>query len=77
MARALRIELADGLYHFTSRGDRREAIYRDDADRSAWLELLGDVCSTSGVKHKGVKRGHILEVRSCNPAPPDYTWAMA
>jgi len=44
MARPLRIELAGGLYHVTSRGDRREAIYRDDADRSAWLELLGDVC---------------------------------
>jgi len=29
-----------------ARGDRREAIYRDDADRSAWLELLGDVCIT-------------------------------
>jgi len=44
MARPLRIELAGGLYHVASRGDRREAIYLDDADRSAWLELLGDVC---------------------------------
>jgi REP element-mobilizing transposase RayT len=44
MARPLRIELAGGLYHVTSRGDRREAIYRDDADRSAWLDLFGDVC---------------------------------
>jgi REP element-mobilizing transposase RayT len=33
-----------GLYQVTSRGDRREAIYRDDADRTAWLDLLGDVC---------------------------------
>jgi REP element-mobilizing transposase RayT len=22
----------------------REAIYRDDADRTAWLDLFGDVC---------------------------------
>jgi putative transposase len=44
MARPLRIELAGGLYHVTSRGDRREAIYRDDADRIAWLDLFGDVC---------------------------------
>jgi hypothetical protein len=29
MSRPLRIELADGLYHVTSRGDRREAIDRD------------------------------------------------
>ena len=33
MARPLRIEFADAAYHVTSRGDRREAIYRDDEDR--------------------------------------------
>ena len=44
MARPLRIELAGGLYHVTSRGDRREAIYRDDRDREAWLGLLREVC---------------------------------
>jgi putative transposase len=45
MARPLRIELAAGLYHVTSRGDRREAIFRDDQDREEWLTVLGDVCS--------------------------------
>ncbi len=44
MARPLRIEIPGGLYHVTSRGDRREAIYLDDLDRAAWLELLGKVC---------------------------------
>jgi REP element-mobilizing transposase RayT len=44
MSRPLRIELAGGLYHVTSRGDRREAIYRDDQDRTDWLTLLGEVC---------------------------------
>ena len=44
MARPLRIELAGGLYHVTARGDRREPIYRGDADRSAWLTLFGEVC---------------------------------
>lgn len=44
MARPLRIELAGGLYHVTSRGDRREEIYRDDQDRMAWNQLLGEVC---------------------------------
>ena len=44
MARPLRIELAGGLYHVTARGDRREAIYFDEADRLTWLKLLGDVC---------------------------------
>jgi putative transposase len=45
MSRPLRIELAGGLYHVTSRGDRREAIYRDDHDRADWLGVLGEVCS--------------------------------
>lgn len=45
MSRPLRIELAGGLYHVTSRGDRREAIYRDDQDRMDWLAVLGEVCS--------------------------------
>ena len=44
MARPLRIEIAGGLYHVTSRGDRREKIYLTDADREIWLEIFGDVC---------------------------------
>lgn len=44
MARPLRIELAGGLYHVTSRGDRREDIYADDTDREIWLEVFGQVC---------------------------------
>jgi putative transposase len=40
MARPLRIEFPGAIYHVTSRGDRREAIYRDDGDRSAQLELI-------------------------------------
>ena len=45
MARPLRIELAGGLYHVTSRGDRREVIYRDEEDQEDWLFVLGDVCN--------------------------------
>lgn len=44
MARPLRLELPGGLYHVTSRGDRREDIFVDDGDRERWLELLGSVC---------------------------------
>lgn len=43
MSRPLRLEFANALYHVTSRGDRREAIFVDDADRSMWLELFGQV----------------------------------
>jgi REP element-mobilizing transposase RayT len=44
MARPLRLEFAGALYHITSRGDRREDIYRDNGDREQWLEILGQVC---------------------------------
>jgi len=43
MARPIRIEFEGALYHVTSRGDRREAIYEDDGDRAGFLELLGEV----------------------------------
>ena len=45
MARPLRIELAGGLYHVTSRGNGRNDIYLDDEDRKNWLGLLNEVCS--------------------------------
>jgi REP element-mobilizing transposase RayT len=40
----LRIEFPGGLFHVTSRGDRREPIDLEDADRRQWLTLLGQVC---------------------------------
>jgi len=43
MARPIRLEFEGALYHVTARGDRREAIYEDDADRQQFLALLGDV----------------------------------
>jgi REP element-mobilizing transposase RayT len=43
MARPIRLEFSGALYHVTARGDRRESIYEDDADREEFLSLLGDV----------------------------------
>jgi len=43
MSRPLRVELAGALYHVKSRGDRREALYDDDADREAFLDVLAEV----------------------------------
>jgi putative transposase len=43
MSRPLRLEFPDALYHLTSRGDRREAIYEDDDDRSAFLQVFSSV----------------------------------
>lgn len=45
MARPLRIEYPGALYHVTSRGDRQEAIFDDDQDRTAFLNILDEVVS--------------------------------
>ena len=42
MARPLRIEFAEALYHVTSRGNERRAIFRSDRDRRTFLTLLGE-----------------------------------
>ena len=42
MSRPLRLEFAGALYHVTLRGDRREPIFEDDADRVAWLQVLAE-----------------------------------
>ena len=44
MARPLRIEFPGALYHVTSRGNGRAAIYLDNRDREAFLDVLGVVC---------------------------------
>jgi len=40
MARPLRIEFPGAIYHVTARGDRREPIFVDDADRASLLDVL-------------------------------------
>jgi len=44
MARPLRIEFEGALYHVTSRGNKKEAIYLNDMDRLIFLKVLSDVC---------------------------------
>jgi putative transposase len=43
IARRPRIEVAGGYYHVFARGNERRAIYRDDNDRTSFLELLEEV----------------------------------
>jgi REP element-mobilizing transposase RayT len=40
MARPLRIEFEDAIYHLCARGNARQAIFRDEQDRSRFVELL-------------------------------------
>ena len=42
MSRPLRIEFAGALYHVTSRGDGREAIFLDDEDRNLFLGVFSE-----------------------------------
>ena len=48
MPRQFRIEYEGAIYHLLSRGDRREAIFSDDKDRTMFLETLGTVCQKTG-----------------------------
>jgi len=43
MARPLRIEFPGAVYHITSRGNERKAIFRDDRDRKMFLDTLKDI----------------------------------
>ncbi len=45
MARPLRIEYDGALYHITARGNERKPIYKDDEDRTVFLDVLKQVNS--------------------------------
>jgi putative transposase len=50
MARKLRVEYPGAIYHVVNRGDRREAIFKDDEDRKCFLTTLGQACRKTGWK---------------------------
>ena len=56
MSRPLRLEFAGALYHVTSRGNERKAIYLDEADFRNFLELVGQVCE----RHNWVVHAYCL-----------------
>ena len=43
MARPLRIEYPGAVYHVTSRGNEKKAVFKDDSDRDAFLKTLAHV----------------------------------
>ncbi|MGQ9571301.1 MAG: REP-associated tyrosine transposase, partial [Thermodesulfovibrionales bacterium] len=43
MARPLRIEYGEAVYHITSRGNARDKIFNDDRDKEKFLEVLDSV----------------------------------
>ena len=48
MARPLRIEFPGAIDHVTARGNAREAVFHDDADRELFLDALGEVVTRFG-----------------------------
>ena len=48
MPRSIRIEYPGAFYHVMARGNRREAIFRDEADRGFFLKTLGEACAMTG-----------------------------
>ena len=48
MARAVRIEYGGAFYHVMARGNRRERIFRDEADRLLFYRTLGEACERTG-----------------------------
>jgi len=44
VARKLRIQYPGAVYHVMNRGDRREAIFKDDQDYQGFLQALGQAC---------------------------------
>ncbi|MBI4170122.1 MAG: transposase, partial [Candidatus Aenigmarchaeota archaeon] len=43
MSRPLRVEFPGAVYHVTSRGNARQPVYRDPADRQTFLDVLAQV----------------------------------
>jgi hypothetical protein len=84
MARPIRLEFGGALYHVTARGDRREAIYEDDAGREVldthfssgayehptlWAQV-GVPASRSGVFPASIlAEGRAMTVKSAPPSP--------
>ena len=48
MPGSARVQYAGAVYHVMCRGDRREAIFRSDADRLLMLETLLETCERTG-----------------------------
>jgi hypothetical protein len=49
MARKLRVEYPGAIYHVLNRGDRREPIFRDNADRQRFVETQFLILATGVV----------------------------
>ncbi len=70
MARSIRIEYPGAFYHVMARGNRRENIFFDDADRRFFLKALGEACGMTGWRvHAWVLMGNHYHLLVETPEP--------
>ena len=55
MPRQRRIEYQGAVHHVLSRGNRREAIFPDDAERHDFLQTLAEAIRRGEMKRRGWK----------------------
>ena len=70
MARPPRLQVADGIYHLTARGNERRALYRDAADRERFLEILAETlerCNWHCLSYCLMSNHYHLLVRTLEP----------
>jgi len=48
MACKLKVEYPGAIYHVMNRGDRREAIFRDEEARRGLISTWGEACGQTG-----------------------------
>jgi len=70
MARKPRVEFAGATYHVMCRGNRQEAIFKDDADHERFLDTLSEVSERSGwLVHAFVLMGNHYHILLETPEP--------
>jgi REP element-mobilizing transposase RayT len=50
MPRPPRLDTAGTVTHVTARGNEKRPLWRDDADRERYLDLLGEACARNGAR---------------------------
>src|SRR6266496_6560579 len=70
MPRKLRVEYPGAIYHVMNRGDRREPIFRDDADRKLFLATLDECCGKTDWRRLHPNGAPGTGVRRQTDSPP-------
>ena len=79
MARKLRLQYAGAISHLMSRGDRREPVSLEEADRRLFLATLGEACAKTDWQVHGwcLISNHFHPVVETSPGQPGGGHEMA